>query len=467
MYKWLLVVSMPVVAIACSFDNTGVLHSTDGMDGGSPDAGMTNGNDTGMPGGDACMPGCVGDELFTCAPVLTSEICPLGCDPQQPACLELSPSNGAALSFLDGTMEALDIPDSVMASINSDTGEIRIAGVERRPPGGGVLNGLRFNAIDASVNVLTVTSMSVGSVAYLQIVGTKPLIILSDGAVVIEGMIDISGGCTSNANHCGGPGGGSGSTAGEDQGGELMENFASGCAPGQNGTGDEGSVSETGGGGGSLGTVGGNGGSGGGESGGLGGVLPGQCPVENLIPLTGGSGGGAGGEGTDGGTGGGGGGALQISSRTSIRLTGQFVDQPVGIRASGAGGMGGEVSDGGGGGGSGGGILLEAPRIQMQYAILAANGGGGGGGGGDRQDNRGQDGPFGAEQAQGGTGTHAGGDGASFMGGATNGAGGDDDTGGGGGGAGIIRLNVPATALDIAEGVIISPTHVRADIVTE
>lgn len=165
-----------------------------------------------------------------------------------------------------------------------------------------------------------------------------------------------------------------------------------------------------------------------------------------------------------GGNGGGGGGAIQITSFTRIAITGEAGGPPVGIRASGAGGRGGESSDGGGGAGAGGAILLEAPRIELRDAVLAANGGAGGGGGGAELTDRGESGPFGDAQAQGGgSGDRRGGNGASLQGPATDGAGGGDNTGGGGGGAGIIRLNVPGSGL-IIQDTTISPAHTRGDV---
>lgn len=416
---------------------------------------------------DVCVPGCTDGVLTLCEPAPRTEPCDFGCDEQALTCLQMWPSNDADASHLDGADQALVIPANAVATIDSDTGAIAIEGVERRAAGGGVRDGLRLDAVGNDINVLSMTGLDIGGGAFVRISGTRPLILSSSGDVTLEGIIDLSAGCSNGTNTCGGPGGGAGSTAGGDSGGQSTEILASGCAPGQNGSGDFGiGTPETGGGGGSLGTPGGAGGDAdGNDPGGAGGQLPGTCPGPVLIPLRGGSGGGAGGEGENGGTGGGGGGALQISSFSSIRIIGKGPGEHAGIRASGAGGMGGEDNDGGGGGGAGGAILLEAPRIELRYAILAANGGGGGAGGSNTQGLRGQDGPFGAEQAAGGAGgSNNGGQGASVSGPATAGEGGGDNTGGGGGGAGIIRVNVSDGALTVLEGVIISPAETRGEL---
>lgn len=437
----------------CSFDPSGLAD----RDGSAPGPDAPAATDA-ASGPDACTPGCSGEMLQVCDPAPALEPCPLGCAPGALACRTLVPSNGASAgTHLQGVDGALDVAAGTSATIDSDDGTIILGDLERRAGGEGVVSGLGFHLLSDRVAVLGVASMSVGFGATLRVRGARALIVLSAGDVAIAGVVDLSAGCEAGGATCAGPGGGPGSA--DDRVG------ASGCAPGGNGDGATGLKPETGGGGGSFGTAGAAGGTADGNNpGGAGGALPGTCTGPELEPLMGGSGGGAGGVDDCGGDGGGGGGAIQITSLTEIAITGNAAAAlTVGIRASGAGGRGGENSDGGGGGGAGGGILLEALRIELDRAVLAANGGGGGGGGSAPDDNRGEDGPFGNLQAAGGSGGRGGGAGASDLGPASAGAGGGDDTGGGGGGAGIIRLNVPISGLFTGPEVIISPASTRGD----
>ncbi len=456
---------------ACSFDVTGIGLATG--DGGAIDAvgrgGDANADDAGpfaadasrvvdaRPPTDGCVPGCNGDVRESCSPVPDTETCPLGCEPLTVECRTLVPSNGATMVHLIGVTNPLTVPAGVDAIISSDDGTIQVDAAIVRPGGETVVAGIAFVKLLGGVSLLAVSSVSIGEGATVRIRGASPLIILSAGNVAIQGVIDVSAGCANGSNICGGPGGGNGST---------HEDVAStGCAPGSNGGGSNGPKPETGGGGGAFGSGGAAGGDANGSNpGGGGGTLPGTCPGQTLVPLVGGSAGGAGGESNFGGDGGGGGGSLQITSFTEIAILGAPGGDVVGIRASGAGGRGGEDSDGGGGGGSGGGILLEAPRIHIDQATLAANGGGGGGGGNDPDGRHGAYGPFSDVQAAGGSGggSRAGGSGGSLLGAPTKGVGGGDDTGGGGGGVGILRLNARAAYVTLGT-VVISPAHTRGD----
>jgi hypothetical protein len=181
-------------------------------------------------------------------------------------------------------------------------------------------------------------------------------------------------------------------------------------------------------------------------------------------PLIGGAPGGLGGDGSaafDIGAPGAGGGALQISSATSISITGPH------IAAGGGGGAGaGGSQAGGGGGGAGGEIFLEAPSLTVA-SILAANGGGGGAGGsgaGGPQSTAGADGAIGATPAPGGTGVVQGSDGGAGAAGqagsfadAQPGVGGNSKGGGGGAGAGRIWLRYSAATPPVTTGAVISP----------
>ena len=115
-----------------------------------------------------------------------------------------------------------------------------------------------------------------------------------------------------------------------------------------------------------------------------------------LVPLVGGR---AGQDACGDRRGGGGGGAIQLTAgeRITIGLDG-------GISAGGGGGMGGSYGTcaGGAGGGSGGAILVEAPRVELEGALVA-NGGGGGGGGGEESGGTGEGGGWSDAPARGGS----------------------------------------------------------------
>ncbi|WP_428265304.1 hypothetical protein [Haliangium sp.] len=418
-------------------------------DAGVPDAFMR------PPDAAVCMPGCEGDMLRLCDPDEVLTPCALGCNAEGPACFELVPQNGANQGHLNDVDADLVIPAGVLGHIDTDTGEILVNSAIVRRDGLGVVNGIGYYGLPDDIAVLSVNSLSVAGGARLRLTGTRALIILSADAVFIAGVIDVAAGCDGDGRaHCAGPGGGNGSTNNGTQ--------AQGCAPGGNGGGGLVLTDETGGGGGGFGSDGAPGGDGGDRGGGIAGLVNGSgCVGPELVPLSGGSGGGAGGLDSDGGDGGGGGGAVQITSFTSITMAG--APGECGVDAGGAGGRGGESDDGGGGGGSGGAILLEAPIINLDAAILAANGGGGGGGGGNAEGNRAEDGVFGARQAQGGG---NGGAGASSAGPAVAGTSGGDNTGGGGGGTGYIRLVVPETALTI-DNAVVSPAFLRDDLILQ
>jgi hypothetical protein len=283
--------------------------------------------------------------------------------------------------------------------------------------------------------VLAVKELALERDAELFLVGERSIVLLSEGEVTIQGIIDASAPCDGENLWCGGPGAGNGAVDESDE--------ATGCAPGKNG--ENLVTTRTGGGGGALATDGAAGGRAGAGTieGGEGGSLElGDCPGASLQPLLGGSGGGAGaGDGT-GGSGGGGGGAVQITSFTRIRLDAPASAQILGIFANGAGG-GGATDGGGGGGGAGGAILLEAPEITADAMFVIAHGGAGGAGGMAGEDNAaGDSGLRNGSVAEGGAGDFDGGDGGTGTASPGAGEGGGYNTGGGGGSAGIIRVHV-------------------------
>lgn len=352
-------------------------------------------------------------------------------------------ANGVALGFIKPADVALTSGGAYEADF---TGIIEPTVVT-------ISDGLDEVGVGAQVHTFMSTEMIVVEVGRFEIaagssfrmIGDRPIVLLSHTDIVIDGLLDVGGGCrdTSPNQTCAGPGGGVGPT--------QNNQLPTGCSPGQNGDGALGATPEHGGGGGGFGTAGA---SGGGNTAGAGGPA---CPDVDLEPLIGGSSGGAGGAGANGGDGGGGGGAIQLSAAGSVTLM-RSTTSPSGINAGGGGGGESEANDAGGGGGSGGGILVMASSISIGAdVVLAANGGGGGGGGVSGTEN-GQDGQLSDAPAQGGDGGRVGGAGAAgtsvAMVGA--GAGNNDNCGGGGGGVGVIQLRAPRPA-SVENAGVISP----------
>lgn len=283
--------------------------------------------------------------------------------------------------------------------------------------------------------ILSVRNFRIGG--NTRVDGTRPLIVMATGDVIIEGTLDASG-----YGQQPGPGGFRGGVADPMDGGGP-----NGGAAGEH----VGEFEDGGGGGGGFCGQGGTGGFGGrGDGGEGGGAMPGGY---DLQPLRGGGGGGRGrgffaeDGSNNAGFGGSGGGAIQISSLGRIQIDGR-------ILVGGGGGQGGGNIFGsaqnwgsGGGGGAGGGILLEAIEIRGDGQLVAAGGGGGGaagsgGSGGDGDDGAGADptaagglgapGSGGTNGGRGGGGTRLiGEDGDDFASSPVNG-------GGGGGGSGCI-----------------------------
>ena len=452
---------------ACSFDRSGPANGGTATDAADAPMSMADAMVDGSPDAMLCASACAGDVLKGCNGD-PDQTCDLGCSTSPtPHCKQVVPSNSVSLGGLSGVTGPFDTMSSQTGgqrreyTIDTDTGEILDYGdggyptntqpTTVRGAGIGVRNGLGF-ATPSNLAVLSVDSMHLAADSVVYGFGSRPLVILSRGDVLIEGAIDFSAGCYQPDGTfdtgCGGAGGGAGATA---------ATAAGGCGPGGNGSANH----FTGGGGGGMGTDGGHGGDFSmGNLGGLAGSAAG-CPNASLEPLTGGGGGGIGG-GDQGGPGGGGGGALQITSLTSITIS-----HPGGaaatteIYAAGAGGTGTPADNkGGGGGGAGGGVLLEAPAVTIS-ATVTANGGGGGGG--RPKDNDGAYGTHDTSQALGGAGggpaklDGAGGLGGALLGNAGAGLVNGDGTGGGGGAVGRIRINTPTSSANLV-GATISPS---------
>jgi hypothetical protein len=205
-----------------------------------------------------------GTTLFTCEgeePVRVE--CALGCQAgTSPRCARPVLSNGADITDLAGVPEvAFVVPRDRTYSIDTSSGRIvDDSGSVVRPTtgNGGVddVTGSYFGFDDNGQALLAVHSLTVESGATLRGTGNRALIVLSRGAILIQGVVDVSGGCVGedSSSRCGGPGGGDGGT---------VERGAGGCAPGGPGIGTPGGgleQSESGGGGGGFGQAGAPGG---------------------------------------------------------------------------------------------------------------------------------------------------------------------------------------------------------------
>ena len=239
--------------------------------------------------------------------------------------------------------------------------------------------------------------------------GSRPLVLVADGAITINmmGVVDVS-------------------SRGTTRGAGAATTCLGATLPGTGG----------GGAGGSFSGAGGNGGSG---TGGAGGVA---APASQLTVLRGGC---PGTNGHGGAVGANGGGAVLLIA-SAITINGR-------IEANGSGGGAAAAGDrGGGGGGSGGTIILDTMNLTFNASgRLSAQGGGGGGGSSNNTAGGSGGDPVAVGQAAfGGAG---GGNGGSGGAGGTGGAAspgtagsGNSGGGGGGGGAGYIRSLDPAFA---------------------
>lgn len=370
---------------------------------------------------------CTADTHLTCdaqGAITATETCALGCNPTEPRCNKLAPSNGLTVAF----DEAAQAPDLLLvgaATIDTDAGSITDEGGVRTPPTSSLTAGLPIG-----VFVIKAKDVRLNNV---QVTGTKALAIVASGTMTIRGVVSVSA-----RRDISGPG--------------SLDNA---CRAGSSPAVPSGNVNGFGGGGGGgFGTAGGKGGNGGNPVilGGTAGPVAGNV---ELVPLRGGCPGGH----PNGGLldtdpvapdPGGGGGAIQLVAGTEIVVgAGAFVS------ANGGGGKSNDTTlfclidtpcGSGQGAGSGGAILLESPKVTIAATGgLAANGGGGscapsgtGAAGGNNAT------PAVGQACNGDTGS--GGNGAAAGIAAQNGSPGLNDDpvgGGGGGGAGRIRVNLP------------------------
>lgn len=269
---------------------------------------------------------CESNNLVRCNAAGTGEareVCLIACNPEARRCADVSPSNNLS-TFLDQSGGQADLNLGSSATINTDTGEVVVAGVSV-PVNTGTLS----QSGGPTIRVFVVRSLVASHVV---VTGRNGLAFVSSGDITINGVFAVS----AKGNI---PGAGAHHDGSCDGGPPRDGGFTIGGA-----------------GGGGYGTRGGSGGSGGGP----GGATTGNPQV---IPLRGGCGGG--------GNGGGGGGGLQLVSRTRVGISGV-------VAANGASST--------TGGGSGGGILLEAPVVEVSGGVVANGGGGGGAPGMQGQD---------------------------------------------------------------------------------
>jgi hypothetical protein len=254
------------------------------------------------------------------------------------------------------------------------------------------------------VCVFAATAVALGN---LQLVGSRPAVIIGVSSVQLNGTLDVSSrspellpilGAGHNAAIC------PNIMAPNDQ----FEGGAGGSFAGQGGQG--GAADQTG----EL------------------------APAPLAISFHGGCKGGNGGNDTA--SGGPGGGAVYVISNGLIMVNSA-------ILAGGGGGFGGQELHGGGGGGSGGYIGLDSPNISLNTGtkLIATGGGGGGGGDGNFRGNNGSSPLTTQEIAPGGLGSGTAGDGGSGSDPLTGAEGDPGDgtqsgSGGGGGGGGFIKF---------------------------
>jgi hypothetical protein len=235
-------------------------------------------------------------------------------------------------------------------SITIDTDAVAIAGAAN-------FNGSLYypDGTSPPIALFTFGNVTLGAGVTINVTGSRPLALLSQGSMSIASGINLSGGAG------GVPAGGTAGPAGGYAGGAAGVNGTAGAGPG----GGPGGITATGGGGGAYG------GNGAGDAFGT----PGGASYGDLFTLLiGGSGGGGGGWPSNAGGGGGGAGVIELGATRDLSLTSSLIANGGGVAGA---------ADYAGGAGAGGGILLHASSISV--ATLQATGGSGpdaaGGGG--------------------------------------------------------------------------------------
>ncbi len=297
----------------------------------------------------ACMPStteCANGAVSTCdaaGNVTAQTACPLGCFESEPRCRDIDPSNGLA-TYLDMVPNPADLDLSMGGTILTDTGVITdstsqpVAAMTFLVPG---------VAGAPAIRVIVARNVTLGNVtiAGSAAISPNPLAIVATGDIMIPGVVSVvAGNLTSGACI-----GGSGSTGTTGTGADGPEVHAAGGGANATAGGTGGTVLDDGGQG--LQTPPAAGGT--------------PTGTSAIVPLQGGCASGGSHDltaGTSSTFGALGGGALQLSSRTTVSVTGS-------IDASG------NME-----GGAGGGVLIEAPAVTIgpQGSLLARGGAGAG-----------------------------------------------------------------------------------------
>jgi hypothetical protein len=374
--------------------------------------------------------------------------CDWGCvSDATPHCFQMDPSGGGAMhnDLNDPNSQLAAVTTVFNTTIDGDAGTIS-NGI-RTSNAQGIHSGIDFEQRGPGNSIAVFRFASLDIEGQLELVGSRPIVLVSIHGITVRGLIDAQGSCNGTSA---GPGGGRGGGANAD-----------GTGQGAGTAGRSSGADATGGGGGGNGAAGGDSGDAdGGLPRGAGGTAFGTMAITTLA----GGGGGGGGATSNvammgtGGSGGGGGGGIQL-------LANQQIDFAVGaqINVNGCGGAQ-SIAGGAGGGGAGGDVLIEAPSISVSafdvYTLIAANGGGGGGVGANA--GRGQNGQMSTSRANGGTGDVAGGKGgANGTNTGSNGGDGGAVSGAGGGGVGWIRVNTRTNTVDFANSTL-SPNQATA-----
>jgi uncharacterized repeat protein (TIGR01451 family) len=281
----------------------------------------------------------------------------------------ITPRAGEGLDFLPESPLAGPYPDPCQfTSLGAYTAAI---GTTTFDTDALTYGGTAGGVVSSGAAVFTFSSITVPAGATIRGVGSRPLALLSQSGVQINGTVQANGSnatatapsCQANTLSPGGAGGGAGGRG-------TIANPGAGSPGSGPGGGGGGPAGTAGSGGGGYGGAGGAGGSGGGAGGAAYGDL--------TTTFQGGSGGGGAGtnsgDGCQGASGGGGGGGLLISA-----LWGGITISSTGV-VSANGGSGALSDTGASAGGSGGAVVLRAPNITNNGAARA-NGGGGGAGG--------------------------------------------------------------------------------------
>jgi HYDIN/CFA65/VesB-like, Ig-like domain len=376
-----------------------------------------------VPGTGVCAAGAVKVCDSTGHYPAVGTTCDLGCA-DGTRCYDVDPTNGLAAALDDAKTQPAF---TLMNGAQFDTSSGSVTDGNGNPV---AMKSIEVSQIGTAVKirVFEVGSLQMGSV---KLIGGDAFAVVSQGDVTVTGLIDASSTSVGGQSGTWGPGA------------ESCSPSTSVPAGGMGGYQSDLSTRYAGAGGGSFGGQGARGGNNPPVNGSIPGVIEGAITIH---PLRGGCAGGL--RATASSSNGGGGGAIQLVSRTVIKLSGTGVLHVGGAGAPG-GGLAGGTTPGGGGGGSGGAILLEAPYVTVtgSAAGLAANGGGGSGActGGSGQDGK----PSTAAALGGpcvGSLVTSGGNGATDGIDATHGGDFGASTnlgygGGGGGGVGRIRIN--------------------------